>query len=822
MTSPLSRPVLRRLAASLTALATLVGLGALAPTSALAAVGQTFAISGTVTDDTGAPAVGVVIGVSPWGGPGTGVTDESGHYSVPGLAPGSYAVTFTPPAGSPLLGETYDDAVMWNPTRVTVASADVTGIDAALDRAASISGRVVDPDGNPLAGVSVQLQSVAFSYANATTGADGTYSARGLRPGDWRVSFSAPHGSPWVPELYDDARTPETQTVVALAAGATAILNDAVLARGGTISGRVLAPDGTPRPNIEVFASTETGGTGATTGADGTYAITGLPDGDYTVFTYSDWGANLVGVYHPGSSPSWEDAEPVHVADAATVRLDDLTLVAGATLTGTVLGPDGAPLARATVQAESIDALNGALTSGGALTGTDGSYSINLLAPGRYRVSAVGNQPVSTVRTYYAPTAGQTRPSQATPVVLTAGGTAGGIDIRTGAKGTATATLVATAAHPPVLGEPFTIDVAVTGAEGVPTGSVWVGVSHAGDVAYADADLDASGHATLIFEARDHGTDPVVDVTYVGDATYGSATVMLDYVPGTSQPSITSLAPAAGTVLGGEQVTITGSGFGPDSTVTFGGVDATVAVEGSTTLVATAPANAAGAVDVVVTDRGQASEPAVYTYAKVGTSLALTGPPGSTAPGAVAAFTAALTGATGTPSGSVSFVVDGGAPVTAPLVGGSATLSTSTLAAGAHTVAATFTGDATYASATAQVAHTVTAVPVGRLPVVQRALPSVGLTSGGTLTVLTGANFVAGKTTVSFGTVTTTKVAVLSSTLLAVVVPRHTAGTVRVTATTPSGRSTTSTAFRYVAPPVLRPSWTTPWDRPPVLGSTLS
>ena len=36
-------------------------------------------------------------------------------------------------------------------------------------------------------------------------------------------------------------------------------------------------------------------------------------------------------------------------------------------------------------------------------------------------------------------------------------------------------------------------------------------------------------------------------------------------------------------------------------------------------------------------------------------------------------------------------------------------------------------------------------------------MPNIALSTGGTLTVLTGKNFVAGSTTVSFGTVTATR-----------------------------------------------------------------
>ena len=198
MTSSPSRPAARRVAAFLTAAATILSLGALAPAAAQADDLVPPSISGTVTDDTGAPAVGIAVVVSPNPNVGGQVTDASGHYAVPNLFPGSYTVSFVPPAGSSLLGETYDNASSWSPTRITVGSVDVTGIDAVLERAASITGKVVDADGNPIAGVGVQLQGAAFAYANVTTGADGTYTAAGLRPGNWRISFNAPTGSPWV------------------------------------------------------------------------------------------------------------------------------------------------------------------------------------------------------------------------------------------------------------------------------------------------------------------------------------------------------------------------------------------------------------------------------------------------------------------------------------------------------------------------------------------------------------------------------------------------------------------------------------------------
>ena len=66
---------------------------------------------------------------------------------------------------------------------------------------------------------------------------------------------------------------------------------------------------------------------------------------------------------------------------------------------------------------------------------------------------------------------------------------------------------------------------------------------------------------------------------------------------------MTSVSPNNGPAAGGTGVTITGANFVSGATVTFGGTAATsVVVTNSTTITATTPAHAAGAVNVVVTN----------------------------------------------------------------------------------------------------------------------------------------------------------------------------------------------------------------------------
>jgi hypothetical protein len=93
-------------------------------------------------------------------------------------------------------------------------------------------------------------------------------------------------------------------------------------------------------------------------------------------------------------------------------------------------------------------------------------------------------------------------------------------------------------------------------------------------------------------------TSAGVSATLTGGFTYTRAA-----------PTVVAIAPATGPVAGGELVTITGTGFAAGATVTFDGAAATGVELGSSTLLrAVAPAHAAGAVDVKVTnDDGQSA-----------------------------------------------------------------------------------------------------------------------------------------------------------------------------------------------------------------------
>ena len=76
--------------------------------------------------------------------------------------------------------------------------------------------------------------------------------------------------------------------------------------------------------------------------------------------------------------------------------------------------------------------------------------------------------------------------------------------------------------------------------------------------------------------------------------------------PGAQTPTVSGVAPPAGTTLGGTTIGISGSNFAGGATVTIGGTPATdVAVQSATALTARTPQHAAGQADVIVTVGGR-------------------------------------------------------------------------------------------------------------------------------------------------------------------------------------------------------------------------
>jgi len=215
----------------------------------------------------------------------------------------------------------------------------------------------------------------------------------------------------------------------------------------------------------------------------------------------------------------------------------------------------------------------------------------------------------------------------------------------------------------------------------------------------------------------------------------------------TAPPTITSLSPTSGAV--GASVTITGTNFGATqstNTVKFNGTAATSITSWSNASIMAVVPTGASTGNVVVTTIGGWSNGVAFTVLPTPSlSVATSGTP-STYGGSVT-FTATISSG---PTGAVTFYSNGTAIGTGTISGPTAIFTTSTLAAGTHSITASWPGNSSYGPVTSAVVSqtvnkavlTVTANNASRAyGAANPAFTSTysGFLNGDTVSVLTGA-----------------------------------------------------------------------------------
>jgi uncharacterized protein YhjY with autotransporter beta-barrel domain len=293
------------------------------------------------------------------------------------------------------------------------------------------------------------------------------------------------------------------------------------------------------------------------------------------------------------------------------------------------------------------------------------------------------------------------------------------------------------------------------------------------------------------------GVYDVTITTFSGTSAITSADKLT--ITGVTAPKVTAISPTSGSTDGGTSVTITGSGFLSATGVKFGGAPAAFFnVNSDTTIVAGAPAGAAGAVDVTVADSAGVSVTSsadvfTYTPATLPTVASLSPTTGSTIGGtSVTIFGTNLSAVTAVKFGAVnaSFTAPGANSIVATAPAGSAGVVDVTVVNPSGVSAATAADRFTY---TAQPGPSVTGIGGNKQP-----------TAGGGQVTISGAGFTAA-TSVKFGTTAATSFTVNSDSQITAIAPANPAGAVNVTVTTPLGTSAvnSSDVVTYVTPAVV-------------------
>jgi hypothetical protein len=299
-------------------------------------------------------------------------------------------------------------------------------------------------------------------------------------------------------------------------------------------------------------------------------------------------------------------------------------------------------------------------------------------------------------------------------------------------------------------------------------------------------------------------------VINVAQSTCGAAGSDINLPPTIASNGVN---PSSGPAIGGTTITVTGTGFGPGTTLTVGGQPATDVTPDAagTSLTAVTPAGTAGPADVTVTTPvGSASDPTGFTYIAAPTIATTDGVTPSSGPIA-GGTTVTITGTNLTGATAVTF---GGTPATGVTVVNptAITATTPAHAAGPADVSVTTPGGTVADPG----GFTYDAVPTISADGVS---PNVGPLGGGTHITITGTGFAA-PATVTVGGTPATGVTVVSPIEITATTPAGTAGAADVTVTTPGGAVTDSGAFTYTASPTIATVGGVVPDAGPLAGGT--
>ncbi len=222
----------------------------------------------------------------------------------------------------------------------------------SLALAARLEGRVLDSlDGTPIEGAWVVAYDARLAWTATQSDAEGSWALDRLHAGAFRLRVIAPSGDERVGRYYPSARGYCEAERLLLGEEETLAGLDVALARGGSLSGRVLDTLGQPIAGATLTATaTSPSSIAGTTRAalsdeDGAFEIRGLDQGPGAE---TEWSLSLSAAGWPAQ---YLGAPSGYLADEATVwasrpgeALDVGELVAldGIALSGQVEGPDGA------------------------------------------------------------------------------------------------------------------------------------------------------------------------------------------------------------------------------------------------------------------------------------------------------------------------------------------------------------------------------------------------------------------------------------------------------------------------------------------------
>ncbi|PRY68882.1 carboxypeptidase family protein [Glaciihabitans tibetensis] len=262
---------------------------------------------------------------------------SNGSYEFAGLAAGAYKIVYRPthPDDTARYGSEYwNDAGNWDEADpVTVGAGEVkSGLDVELNSGAHLSGTVTDErTGAPLSGVKVQITGTdgkVVSGISSVSDNNGYYSLQhALAHDTYTLLFASSEAGPsagYVAEFWENKRFESTATPIVVD-DSSAVVKDAALVLGGSISGTITTASGTAAAGSLLATAYAYDSTTSTwqpqafdqTGSDGRYTLPGLATGNYRVgFEEYSSGVSLGAGFY-GGAVTLEEAADVTVSGTA-------------------------------------------------------------------------------------------------------------------------------------------------------------------------------------------------------------------------------------------------------------------------------------------------------------------------------------------------------------------------------------------------------------------------------------------------------------------------------------------------------------------------
>jgi hypothetical protein len=341
----------------------------------LTTIAYASGITGTVTNDTGAPLASMTVVayfVNDGSIVGTATTSASGAYAITGIfGGGHFRVLAYDPSGT-WATSFYSDAESFETSNVLVLTSIMTAsnIDLRLVRAGFAAGRVTGPGGIGLTKMTVAAYNPSGTRRGfTTTDAAGNFTLA-LPPGSYKIA-AFDDALTYATTFFDNKTSFDAATSISIATSASVITN-LQLPLAAKITGLVSdRTTHTPIASARVTVYDSDGNVSArtVTGSDGRYAVAARPGGLRVVA--DDPAGNYATTYVPDAE-SFSAESPVAAAAGQTVAVDATMVLAGH-LAGRVTDRiSGAPLAGITAAAYNADGTMRAI----AITDATGAFSI--------------------------------------------------------------------------------------------------------------------------------------------------------------------------------------------------------------------------------------------------------------------------------------------------------------------------------------------------------------------------------------------------------------------------------------------------------------